>query len=60
MEGATPAFSGDDVTTGNTNITISGNTGVTTSGESPWQYKETPTSIKIEPNYYTLIFIMKL
>lgn len=30
------------------------------STETGWQYKEQPDPIKIEPNYYSLIFIMKL
>ena len=64
MEGGTSGYSGDDtsgedVTISNTvSVTISGTTGESTSTEmeKTWENK----SFKIEPNYYSLIFIMKL
>lgn len=64
MEGGTSGHSGDDtsggdITVNNTvSISISGTTGESTSTEmeKTWENK----SFKIEPNYYSLIFIMKL
>ena len=60
VENGTSGYSGDETTSQNVTINVSGNTGASTSSESGWQYKTTPDAIKIEPNYYTLIFIMKL
>lgn len=64
MEGGTSGHSGDDtsggdITVNNTvSISISGTTGEATSTEmeKTWENK----AFKIEPNYYSLIFIMKL
>lgn len=60
IEGGTSGFSGDDVTIGNNtiNISISGTTGASTSYEGTRSWENKPFSI--EPNYYSLIFIMKL
>lgn len=60
VEDGTSGYSGDETTSQNVTINVSGTTGASTSSESEWQYKTTPDAIKIEPNYYTLIFIMKL
>lgn len=60
VEGGTQGNVGDDTTSSSITISISGTTGATESKEKAWQYKNTPTAIKIEPNYYSLIFIMKL
>lgn len=64
VEGGTEGTVGDDVETGTVtgtgtvSMTISGETSEVTSEESPktWENK----AFKIEPNYYSLIFIMKL
>lgn len=60
IEGGTSGFSGDDVTIGNVSvdISISGTTESATSQEDTQTWENTPFSI--EPNYYSLIFIMKL
>lgn len=64
MEGGTSGHSGDDVANGDitvsdtVNISISGTTSETTSAESAKTW--TNKAFKIEPNYYSLIFIMKL
>ena len=56
----TSGFSGDDVTIedATVNISISGTTGSATSQEDTQTWAN--NSFKIEPNYYSLIFIMKL
>lgn len=60
VEGGTSGFSGDDVTLGNKtiSISISGTTGQSTSCEETQSWEN--ESFSIEPNYYSLIFIMKL
>lgn len=60
IEGGTSGFSGDDVTIEDVSIdiSISGNTAAATSQEDTQTWENTPFSI--EPNYYSLIFIMKL
>lgn len=60
VENGTEGDSGDIVSSTSNKISLSGTTGATESKEKAWQYKDTPTAIKIEPNYYSLIFIMKL
>ena len=60
VSGGTEGKVVDDASSGSINIAISGNTGSAESTEKKWQYKTTPTAIKIEPNYYSLIFIIKL
>lgn len=42
------------------NVTVSGDTSSVTSKESDWLYKKEPDPINTMPNYYSLIFIMKL
>lgn len=42
------------------NVTVSGDTSSVTSEESDWLYKKEPDPINTMPNYYSLIFIMKL
>ena len=64
IEGGEKGFSGDDVSSSTVNISgnatfdISGTTSSVTSVESEKTWENKP--IKIEPNYYALIFIMKL
>lgn len=64
MEGGTSGHSGDDVSssdvtiTDSVNITVSGNTSSESSEENTKTW--TNQTFKIEPNYYALIFIMKL
>ena len=41
-------------------VAISGNTSSVTSEEDGWLYKKEPDPINTTPNYYSLIFIMKL
>lgn len=60
VSGGTEGKVVDDATSGSINVAISGTTGSAESTEKKWQYKSTPTAIKIEPNYYSLIFIIKL
>lgn len=42
------------------NVAVSGDTSEVTSEESGWLYKKEPDPINTMPNYYSLIFIMKL
>lgn len=64
MEGGTSGYSGDDVTSSEVTIsdsvslTISGTTSSVTSEEASKTW--TNKAFKIEPNYFALIFIMKL
>jgi hypothetical protein len=64
MEGGTSGHSGDDVSssditiTDSVDITVSGNTSSESSEEDTKTW--TNQTFKIEPNYYALIFIMKL
>jgi predicted heme/steroid binding protein len=64
MEGGTSGHSGDDTSGENitisdtVSINISGTTGEATSTEMEKTWENKP--FKIEPNYYSLIFIMKL
>ena len=60
VSGGTEGKVVDDASSGAINVAISGNTGSVESTEKKWQYKTTPTAIKIEPNSYSLIFIIKL
>ena len=64
IEGGEKGFSGDDVSSstvnisGNATFNVSGTTSSVASIESEKTWENNP--IKIEPNYYALIFIMKL
>lgn len=64
MEGGTPGYSGDDVSSADisasdtVSINISGTTSEVSSEEDTKTWAN--ESFKIEPNYYSLIFIMKL
>lgn len=64
IEGGEKGFSGDDVSSSTVNISgnatfdVSGTTSAVISTESEKTWENNP--IKIEPNYYALIFIMKL
>ena len=50
----------DNLSSASNQVEISGITGASISEEADWQYLEKPEAIQIEPNYFSLIFIMKL
>ena len=49
-----------DIEVYDSNVAVSGDTSSVTSEESDWLYKTEPDPINMMPNYYSLIFIMKL